>query len=63
MKKQIIILGIIALIAGGCFGQITNKQISNNSSNMSKKTGEFRAAMIQAVLTQDEEFLKKKSYA
>jgi hypothetical protein len=59
MKNPIIILGIIALIAGGCFGQITNKQISNNSNSMSKKTSEFRAAMIQAVLTQDEDFLKK----
>jgi hypothetical protein len=34
MKKQIIILGIIALIAGGCFGQATNKNITKNNNTL-----------------------------
>ena len=37
MKKPIIILGIIALIADSCGGQSTNKQISNRNNNMEGK--------------------------
>ena len=44
MKKPIIILGIIALIAGSCGVQTTNKQISNidnNNNNMNRYQNKF----------------------
>jgi hypothetical protein len=59
MKKSIIILGIIAFVAGSCFGQANNKQTSNNNNIMEKVdiTGHWRIDEVIGMELIDERYL------